>query len=272
MSYNILVLLPYSGISHFIVFEPLFKELARRGHNMTVVSHFPLKQPMDNYHDISLYGLSEIFKEKFDVPIGEKVSPFGHYETQLRINQAGIELCNQLLGAPQVKNLLKYNDTFDLIIQEHFISDCFFAFNHIFKIPQVALSTCTLLPWEFDIMGAPINPSYNVVNLHRFSEKMSFLERVQNTVAFLIQAYVMPDLMYRNEIDRIIKKHFGEGIPPVKELAKNTSILLVNSHFTINRPKPFPPNIIEVSGLHLGEPKPLPTVSGRNGLYFILYY
>lgn len=52
--YNILALVPYNGKSHFDFAEVLFEELARRGHNITVVSHFPKKRPFKNYHDISM--------------------------------------------------------------------------------------------------------------------------------------------------------------------------------------------------------------------------
>lgn len=58
-SLRILGLFPHLGKSHFDVFEPLLKELAIKGHNVTVVSHFPLKTPLKNYEDISLnYGIS----------------------------------------------------------------------------------------------------------------------------------------------------------------------------------------------------------------------
>nr|CAD7264885.1 unnamed protein product [Timema shepardi] len=51
---RILGLFPVPARSHIIVFEPLMKELATRGHQVTVVSAFPLDKPMDNYTDIKL--------------------------------------------------------------------------------------------------------------------------------------------------------------------------------------------------------------------------
>lgn len=53
-SANILVFAPMPFKSHFSGFQPLFKELARRGHNLTVVSIFPLKTPLPNYTDIQI--------------------------------------------------------------------------------------------------------------------------------------------------------------------------------------------------------------------------
>jgi len=51
---NILVFAPMPFKSHFRGFQPLFKELASRGHNLTVVSTFPLKTPLPNYTDITI--------------------------------------------------------------------------------------------------------------------------------------------------------------------------------------------------------------------------
>lgn len=51
---NILGFLPTFAKSHYIAFQPLLKELAVRGHNVTVVSHFPLKDPPPNYHHIDV--------------------------------------------------------------------------------------------------------------------------------------------------------------------------------------------------------------------------
>lgn len=51
---NILVFWPLPIPSHFRGFEPLFTELAHRGHNITVVSHFPKSIPVLNYTDITI--------------------------------------------------------------------------------------------------------------------------------------------------------------------------------------------------------------------------
>lgn len=62
-SANILAFLP-SYSPTFDAFQPLFKELAVRGHNVTVVSPFTINDPPQNYHHI-------------DVSVNEKVE--GNY-------------------------------------------------------------------------------------------------------------------------------------------------------------------------------------------------
>lgn len=59
---NILVFAPMPFKSHFNGFQPLFKELANRGHNLTVMSTFPLKKPLTNYTDIPITVNETILK------------------------------------------------------------------------------------------------------------------------------------------------------------------------------------------------------------------
>lgn len=50
--YRILGLFPFHGSSHFVMFEQLMKALARKGHQVDVISTFPLKKPYPNYTNI----------------------------------------------------------------------------------------------------------------------------------------------------------------------------------------------------------------------------
>lgn len=56
---NILVFMPMPTKSHFRGFRPLFEELSRRGHNVTVASSFPLDRPMANYTDVGPFVTKE---------------------------------------------------------------------------------------------------------------------------------------------------------------------------------------------------------------------
>lgn len=59
-SYRILGLFPHPGASHFHFFQPVMKALADKGHEVTVVSHFPNKIPIPNYKDEPLVGLKSL--------------------------------------------------------------------------------------------------------------------------------------------------------------------------------------------------------------------
>lgn len=59
---------------------------------------------------------------------------------------------------------------------------------------------------------------------------------------------------------RIAQEYFGKDLPNLEDLAANTSMILANSHFSINHARPLVPNLIEVGGLHIEPPKPLSKV------------
>lgn len=61
---NILIFWMLPIPSHFRGFEPLFTELAHRGHNVTVVSHYPKSIPVANYTDVEI-----TYDTKFDESI-----------------------------------------------------------------------------------------------------------------------------------------------------------------------------------------------------------
>lgn len=53
-SSNILIFVPSPWKSHIISFHPLFLELAHRGHNLTIVTKFPIKNPPINYTQVPI--------------------------------------------------------------------------------------------------------------------------------------------------------------------------------------------------------------------------
>lgn len=63
LSSKILAFLPTKARSHYGAFEPLLRELAIRGHNVTVLSPFPMKNPPPSYHHIQV--------EDEDIPISK---------------------------------------------------------------------------------------------------------------------------------------------------------------------------------------------------------
>lgn len=63
----------------------------------------------------------------------------------------------------------------------------------------------------------------------------------------------------------VLRKRFGDDMPPVADIAKKISLILVNTHYSLSGPRALTPKVIEVGGVHIKEPKPIDKVS-------ILYY
>lgn len=57
---KVLGLFPHPGVSHFHFFQPIMNALAETGHDVSVVSHFPMKNPPAHYKDYPILGMDKL--------------------------------------------------------------------------------------------------------------------------------------------------------------------------------------------------------------------
>jgi glucuronosyltransferase len=259
-NYRILAVFPHSGKSHFDVFEPYLEELAARGYHLLVISHFPRQRSIPNYEDIDLRGTLPTNKT-VDILSFKNITYVGQVRSAFRLGRWGSLVCEKTLQNPHVRRLLASNATFDLFITEQFNTDCFLAMAHKFQIPIIAFSSCSLWPWIPARLGNPDNPSYIPIQFAQSFNKMNFFERLSNTFWYLFHHVHHPFLMDA-PAHRIARQHFGQSLPALSLLARNTSLIFVNNHFSLNAPRPLVPGVIEVAGIHIKPIKKLPEVRG----------
>lgn len=114
--YRLLGLFPFQGKSHFVMFEQLMKGLARKGHQIDVVSKFPLKKPYPNYTDIvklptDIHLVNNMTFEFMKVFISAN-------PTYIVATLAGNELC-EFLSHPAIKDLARPKDPpYDAVLIE----------------------------------------------------------------------------------------------------------------------------------------------------------
>lgn len=255
-AYKILALLPFTAKSHFVMEEALMKGLAARGHQVFVVNHYPQAHSVPNYTDISLVGSMRNAFE--DTPL-ENVGTGDVLMSVNMLANIAVETCEKVLSFPPIQMLINSEEKFDLIIVEQFNTDCMLGFVHKFKVPFIAIGTSVMMPWGNVRFGNPDNPSYIPHHFLAHSDRMSFSERIVNTVYQISVQWAYHFLMDM-PTQKIARKYFGESLPPLADIARNTSLLLLNTHFSTNQPRPLVPQIIEVGGLHLSPPRPLPQV------------
>jgi len=254
---RILGVFPHVARSHFMMSEVLMKGLASRGHEVVVISHFPQKTLLPNYTDISLVG--SMPNVVSNVPLDEVATGFV-YTTLKFIFELGVTGCEKTLSHPPVLKLIKSEEKFDLVFTELFNTDCYVGFAHKFQVPFISISTTAHLPWGYERFANPENPSYIANLLLDHSDRMSFVERVVNTLYLKLTKWAYH---YLSDVpsQEIARKYFGQSLPPLADIVRNTSLVLFNRHFSINKPEPNLPVVIEVGGLHVQKPKKLPEVS-----------
>lgn len=241
---KILGVFPYPGPSHFICFEPLMKALAEKGHEVTVVSHFPQKNGVGNYTDIVLED-SAAWRDVVDIPLLPKTF-LKYFETMKHLKQLLSKSCDHL-SHPEVIKLLDPKRTFDVIVIETWISDCFLGLVHKLGAPFVGISSTVSLSWSNWRLKNPINPSYIPLPTSPFAPTMSFLERVANVLMLLYEKYTFEKWLIEPGYARATEV-FGD-LPQLEAIARNVSLLLVNSHFTLQGARPLVPNVVEIGGM-----------------------
>lgn len=250
-AYKILCLFPHVAKSHFIMAEALLKGLAAKGHQVTMISHFPQKTPIPNYRDISLVGSMPEFVSQ--IPLNMVATGYVHTTIGL-LAYMGYINCENTMEFPAMKKFIAENEKFDLIITELFNTDCLLGYVYRQNTPFIALSSSVMMPWAHARFGNPDNPAYMGNHFLYHAYKMSFSERLIN-VLYQEGLKVVYYFMFEKPAYELARKYFGQSLPPLSDIAKNTSLLLVNAHFSLNHPRPLVPNIVEVGGIHLKPPE-----------------
>lgn len=252
---KILAVFPFTARSHFTMFEALLDELHARGHILTVLSHFPKKNRLQNYTDISLVGATRSLNANMSL---SELSHFGLLENLRLLNQQ-IDDYEPIFQVRAVQDLLRSEQSFDLILTEIFNTDLFLVFFYKFKCPNIALSASPLMPWAYTRIGLSIQPS---IMPHVFSDRvhpMNFVGMALNSVEWVTALFYYKYFM--NPKSYKIARKYYDSIPSFEELSAKTSLILVNTHFSLHKQMSSSNKLIEVGGMHIREAKSLDEVS-----------
>ncbi|KAL3266348.1 hypothetical protein HHI36_010526 [Cryptolaemus montrouzieri] len=256
VGYNILAIFPHDGISHLEVFAPIVRNLVSRGHNLTVISHHSLNIKSKSHKELLLSNDTHAGRHLFELGMFDWPAWMLIWISPLYVSSFGISSCHHLLSHPEVQELMTSDGNFDLILSELFNSECNLGFVDKFKAPLVGLSSTTLMAWHTDRFGQPDNPSYIPNNHLWYTSKMSFLDRVGNALGDLL--FKTTYYFATKQSQLISEKHLKTKMSSFFDMMKSTSLVLVNSHWSLHSPRPFVPAVVEIGGSHIPSPTTLP--------------
>lgn len=195
---RILFLFPSPSNSHLIVVQGLSTTLAERGHDVTVISPFPLTKPMKNYRDIK----SPLTEEGATIAVDSIKNP----------NQSKLKLISKVIGVAsdmgikmlemqEFKRIMK-EEKFDLVIIGMFLNDYLLGVGDHFKCPTIMLSVNSATTITNLLFGNPFGVSSV---RHLFSEqgsgKMTFIER---TINFMLHGIDLAMFQYLHYAEKQI--------------------------------------------------------------------
>ncbi|XP_076063299.1 UDP-glucosyltransferase 2-like [Oratosquilla oratoria] len=248
-SYQILFLLPISSISHNIMHMTLATALADRGHKVTMLTNHPPMSRHPNIQEVT-HGLEEGNEKKWDFFLIRKdpkiFFQFGHTLAAMT---------RKLYEVPAIRGLYDRRHTFDLIIVESYFSDMAYPFLH--EMPFVALAGVGMEEMNSAVLGNVPHPAYFPHRDFPHQPPFSAIQRARNLLAHIrfAASFRMWSVLPPVQIE--ISKQFPK-LPPLRDLERNVSLVLFNSHYVHDLSYPVLPSQIPVGGMHCRPSEPLP--------------
>ncbi|KAM0725023.1 UDP-glycosyltransferase UGT5 [Formica fusca] len=244
---RILVVIPEPSYSHQVAFRPLTVELARRGHELTVFTPAPINDPtLQNYTEVKLSYCSYEMSDSFDLLGLAKLGVWPLLDAFYRRNE---KMTDSALSNRIMQRLISSNSTekFDLIIVEHLFYDAFYALSYRFNASLIGLTSLPVMAFHHYTFGNPILWAYLPDLLaNTLDEDMNLADRFLNAYYYIRQIY-----WHRYTIipvqEKMVRKYFGDNMPPAHELVSNMDLLLANFHPFLY-PHANVPGIIPIKG------------------------
>lgn len=253
---KILSVLPVHVKSHSILFDRLLKELAQRGHEITFITPFESKENTKNIKEIIIPDFRDYFWGGKDANTLKQARTMPSFMIGLMIPYLGPKLSDIILNTPEVKKALE-SEKFDLVFGEAYMDEAILA-GAAAKNNAILVSLSTFIPnfWPNYAVGNPAPSSYVPDTLLAFPSEMTYCQRLINLAHTSFLELMQRLTMFMH--DRVMRRHFGNDLPYIDNIWRNTSLLLVNNHPALSFPRPQLPNTIDIAGMHIYPPKPLP--------------
>lgn len=259
---RILGVIPIASYSHQIPFQPFWRELSLRGHQVTVMTTNPINDPtLANLTEIDLSFTYEIYrKHNFTEFVSDDGKSFMEMAELLKsmLNEAG----DFQFRHPQVRNLIRDEDArFDVVIAEAQLPGMM-AFSWRFDCPMIGITSLDSGMQYHLAMGNPAHPMLNPdINLPvEDPEDMTFKERLYSFIFYVGYSRLLYGRVYP-ELHVKLKTIFGDDVPDPLTLHDNMASLFVNTHPIFHTIRPLNPSTVPIGGgIHFKKPKPLPKV------------
>ncbi|XP_063533659.1 UDP-glucosyltransferase 2-like [Cydia strobilella] len=255
---RILAVFPSASISHQLPFRPLTQELARRGHEVVVITPdpaFPKGQAPKNLTEIDVHDISYATWRQFMTKVkngkrNEVRSLYESYSEAIRL------MFEQQMTVFEVKDIIKnQKDTFDLLIVEACVKHNL-GFSHVIKSPVIAISSLGAVLDYYDVIGAPTHPILYPESINTRIYNLSLREKI----GIYYNTFTMRNLFKKAEEkdNTVIRNIFGENTPALSELQNNIDMLFLNIHPIWEGNRPVPPSVVHIGGIHQTPEKKLP--------------
>ncbi len=185
------------------------------------------------YHEIMNYIATAALQGNTDnilVEVSDKMFAAMKYHNTALLNN--LEVREQLV-----------NQTFDLaLIIDYFIEVA--RLMNTINVPYVIMAEMMINPYHEWEMRAPRNPAYYPGNLQAFDQNMNFGQRLWSTVK-QIEGFMLHYIFMMLTESTTGLYEMDKSTP---QLFREAELWFIRSHFTLDYPRSFPPNVIPMAG------------------------
>lgn len=267
--YNILAIVSLPLKSHYMAFGELFRELAKRGHSVTVINNFPDATPLQNLRFIQMAEANSVANTYPRLELYEKTSRryMQFYNVYRHIALSSSEVleadCENIFNTTKMQHI--ESNKYDVIFVEQFMSDCALSFaGAVFDAPIIGITSHVLLPWTYSRLGLPFNIAKDPFYFTAGRSHLPFLDKME---AFLYHYFfsTIGRWYVQRKIYAVFRKHLPDYNLDIERTATDRMKMLFSyQHFSFSGARVLSPQVLEIAGLHIKKPKELPKVSFTN--------
>ncbi|XP_053619943.1 UDP-glycosyltransferase UGT5-like isoform X1 [Plodia interpunctella] len=276
---RILFVIPTPSISHQLPMRPLTQELAKRGHDVVVVTTdpiYPKGGAPANFTEIDLHDISyKIWRDKVLNEITSSGSANDLDYQMYMMSLLIVEIFEvQMLTEPVQTLINDKTQKFDLMFLES-VSKPAILFSHVFKAPVILISSFLSIYNNLQVIGGEVHYIlYPEITTQKINDvtKWDKLKEFYNQYKFV----KMLDSLEERQ-NEAMRKVAGPDIPPLMELFNKVDMLFLNAHPIWDSNRPVPPNVVYLGGIHKIPPKDLPKDlkayldTSKNGVIYISF-
>ena len=256
IAYNCLIVGGDGAGSHYYVIEAIGKELAHRGNNVKVIvsdmyADSAKKRDGAQLLKTHIYK-SLVTKEQHQNLMTRmvEVSLNGDFIAMLEVADLAIGLaydqCESVLIDTDMIDLLR-QEKIDLIIGDIWYI-CVGIIAEALDAPFASLSPpAVTMSLQGRINAYPTNPAYIPESVTGLDTKMSFVERVKNTL--FLCTNMINEWRQTEKYDQLKLKYNIKPEISTSEALSKAELFFINTHFAFDFPRPFPPHVVPVGGL-----------------------
>lgn len=256
-SAKIVVVPPIMFESHLYIFKTLASALHDQGHQTVFLLSEGREIPPSNHYRLQRYPGIFNTTSSDDFLQSKMRSIFSGRLTALElfdILDHYTKNCDMIVGNKKLLHALK-RERFDLLLVDP-NEMCGFVIAHLLGVKYAVFSTGLWYPAE---VGAPAPLAYVPEFNSLLTDHMNLLERIKNTVVYLVSRFGV-NFLVLPKYERIMQKYNVQPSRSMSELVHESSLWMLCTDVALEFPRPTLPNVVYVGGILTKPASPLPEV------------